>query len=98
MTECTIVDDEPRRLPDLITRVVNRLEVHGLPVEYGGPGLVGSSCPLCPPEPVGVVPTLMRVQMVVEFTPAGVYYHCRKGCDPEQINTVLAGSPKEVAA
>jgi hypothetical protein len=83
--------------PDAITRVLANLEAHGLAVEYCGPRVVGSNCPLCPPAlgPAGA--RYVRVPMVVEFGAAGVHFECLNGCDHDDINAVLRQPPQRRA-
>lgn len=77
--------------PDWIDRVLTRLDVHGLPHEYGGPGVVGSVCPLCPPE-LGIT-RYWRIPMRIDFLPNGVRFICRDGCDERDISAALARAP-----
>ncbi|HEY3021855.1 MAG TPA: hypothetical protein VGJ32_16770 [Solirubrobacteraceae bacterium] len=86
------------RKPDNIDRVLARLEAHGLPTEYGGPSVVGSCCPLCPPRlgPFGT--GRIRMPMVVTITSTRVFYECASGCDEQDIAAALRRAPDRTVA
>jgi hypothetical protein len=62
-------------------QAISHLNAHGLPVEYGAPGRVGTLCPLC------------REGMLVEFSGAGSRYSCAAGCPEATILKALRAEP-----
>lgn len=80
--------------PDWIDQVLSRLDVHGLPHVYGGPGIVGSCCPVCPPELLPFGTAYARIPMVVQFVTGGVRFTCRDGCDEREISAALDAPPR----
>lgn len=83
-----------RRLPDALDRLEVKLKSHGLSVVYAGvPGVIGSSCPLCPPAlgPWGT--SYSKTPMKVEHGPGGVHFECVAGCDHDDILKALAQQP-----
>jgi hypothetical protein len=74
------VSPRTARPADWISRVLARLDAHGLPVESVGiPGLVGTLCPLC------------NAAMCLTFANGGVTFDCTDGCAERDVNDRLKG-------
>lgn len=80
--------------PDWIDQVLARLDVHGLPHVNGGPGIVGSCCPVCSPELLPFGTAYARIPMVIQFVSSGVRFICRDGCDEHEISAALDAPPR----
>lgn len=84
-------------MSDGIDRMLALLEANGLPVVYGGPGTVGSTCPLCPPQlgPFGT--RYIAESMVLQFGDGAVRIRCLGGCRQTDILNALRHRARPVA-